>query len=255
MDIQNITAIVSGGASGLGEASVRQLVAGGAKVGILDMDAEKGEKLAAELGDSVLFFQTNITEEEPVTTAIDKTCEKFGTIHAVINCAGISDPVKVIGKKGIMPMEKFNRVVNVNLMGTMNVIRLAAAKLFENAPNDQGERGVIINTASIAAFEGQLGQAAYAASKAAIVGLTLPLAREFADIGIRVVTIAPGLFKTPMMEGLPEKVQTALGEMVPFPRRLGHPVEFANMAMEIVRNPMINGETIRLDAALRMSGK
>ena len=255
MEFKNKVAIVTGGASGLGEACVRRFALAGAKIGILDVDEEKGNRLAAELGVQAIYCRTDVTSEKSVQAAIDRTLEEFGGIQVVINCAGVGIPAKVLGKSGPMALEHFTRVVQINLVGTLNVIRLAAAKIVTNTPNADGEKGVVINTASAAAFDGQIGQAAYSASKAGVVGMTLPIAREFADYGIRVMTIAPGLFKTPMLESLPEKVQTALGQMVPFPKRLGKPSEFARLAADIVNNPMLNGETIRLDGAIRMAAK
>ncbi len=256
MDIQQCTAVVSGGASGLGEAVVRFLTAKGGKAAILDFDSEKGEKLSAELGDSVIFCQTDVTDEVSVQEAIQETVKSFGGIHAAVNCAGVVSPRKVIGKDGSpMPIDFFNKVIQINLIGTMNIIRLSAVEMLKNTPTQDGEKGVFVNVSSAAAFEGQTGQAAYSASKAAIVGMTLPLAREFSDHGIRFATIAPGLFMTPMVSGLPEKAQDALAQMMPFPKRLGKPEEFAMLAGQIIENPMMNGETIRLDAALRMAAK
>ena len=255
MEFKNKVAIVTGGASGLGEACARRSALAGAKIGILDVDEEKGNRLAAELGVQAIYCRTDVTSEKSVQAAIDRTLEEFGGIQVVINCAGVGIPAKVLGKSGPMALEHFTRVVQINLVGTLNVIRLAAAKIVTNTPNADGEKGVVINTASAAAFDGQIGQAAYSASKAGVVGMTLPIAREFADYGIRVMTIAPGLFKTPMLESLPGKVQTALGQMVPFPKRLGKPSEFARLAADIVKNPMLNGETIRLDGAIRMAAK
>lgn len=255
MDIKDIVVVVTGGASGLGEACVRVLVKDGAKVSILDFDEERGKEVASDVGDAVIFCSTDITDEKSVKDAVDKTMKSFGAIHVVINCAGVGTPAKVLGKEGPISMDHFNRVVQINLMGTMNVIRLAAEKMVENTPNEDGEKGVIINTASAAAFEGQIGQAAYSASKAGVVGMTLPIAREFADYGIRVVTIAPGLFKTPMLAGLPEDVRESLGKMIPFPKRLGKPIEFAMLAQHIIENPMLNGGVIRLDGAIRMAAK
>ena len=255
MDTKDIVAVVTGGASGLGEACVRVLVKDGAKVSILDFDEERGKEVASDVGDAVIFCSTDITDEKSVKDAVDKTMKSFGAIHVVINCAGVGTPAKVLGKEGPISMDHFNRVVQINLMGTMNVIRLAAEKMVENTPNEDGEKGVIINTASAAAFEGQIGQAAYSASKAGVVGMTLPIAREFADYGIRVVTIAPGLFKTPMLSGLPEDVRESLGKMIPFPKRLGKPIEFAMLAQHIIENPMLNGGVIRLDGAIRMAAK
>lgn len=248
-------AIVTGGASGLGEATVKNLVERGANVAILDIENERGEKIVSELGDAAIFCRTDVTDEKSVQAAIDRTMDSFGAIHVAINCAGILSPAKVIGKEGPMPIDRFNRVLQVNVVGTMNVIRLAAEKMIKNIPNEEGERGVIINTSSTAAFEGQIGQAAYSASKAAIVGMTLTIAREFAEYGIRVVTIAPSLFETPMIAGLPEKVKEAIIETTLFPKRLGKPSEFARLVGHIIENPMLNGETIRLDGALRMAAK
>ena len=255
MEIKNCVAIVTGGASGLGEACVRNLVTNGAKVSIFDFAEERARKICSELGDAVLFCNTDVTDEKTVKTAVDQTTDSFGKIDLAINCAGVGTPAKVIGKEGPMSMDQFNKVLQINLVGTMHVMRLAAEKMLKNTPNEDGERGVIINTASIAAFEGQIGQAAYSASKAGVVGMTLPIAREFADYGIRVVTIAPGIFETPMLAGLPEKAREALYKMVPFPSRLGKPSEFALLVKQIIENPMLNACTIRLDAALRMAGK
>ena len=255
MKIREITCLITGGASGLGEACAGNFAKEGAKVSILDFAEERGKNVTAALGDSAIFCMTDVTDEKSVQAAVDKTMESFGAIHVVINCAGVGTPAKVIDKEGPISMEHFNRVVQINLMGTMNVIRLAAEKMVANTPNEDGEKGVIINTASAAAFEGQIGQAAYAASKAGVVGMTLPIAREFADYGIRVMTIAPGLFETPMLAGLPEKAKEALNKMMPFPKRLGKPSEFSMLVRHIVENPMLNGSIIRLDAALRMAAK
>jgi len=255
MDTENVMAVVTGGASGLGEACVRDLLEHGAKVAIFDFAEERGEKVAAELGDAVIFCMTDVTDEKSVQASVDKTVDAFGAIHVAINCAGVGTPAKVLGKEGPMPMDHFNKVVQINLMGTMNVVRLAAEKMVKNIPNEDGEKGVVINTASAAAFEGQIGQAAYSASKAGVVGMTLPIAREFADYGIRIMTIVPGLFETPMLAGLPEKAKEALNKMMPFPKRLGKPFEFAQLARQIIENPMLNGSIIRLDAALRMAAK
>jgi len=255
MELKGKTVIVTGGASGLGAACARRFALQGANIGILDVDEEKGNRLAADLGVQAIYCRTDVTSEKSVQAAVDKTVEKFGGIQVVINCAGVGTAAKVLGKNGPMALEHFNRVVQINLVGTLNVIRLAAAKIVVNTPNADGEKGVVINTASAAAFDGQIGQAAYSASKAGVVGMTLPIAREFADYGIRVMTIAPGLFRTPMLKSLPEKVQAALGQMVPFPKRLGKPSEFARLAEDIVKNPMLNGETIRLDGAIRMAAK
>jgi 3-hydroxyacyl-CoA dehydrogenase / 3-hydroxy-2-methylbutyryl-CoA dehydrogenase len=253
--VSDCIAVVTGGASGLGEACVRELAGAGAKVAIFDLAVDRGEKLAAELGDRIVFARADVTSDESVQDAIGKTVAAFGGLNAVINCAGIGVACKALTKKGPMPLAEFNRVVQINLVGTFNVIRLALAQMVKNTPNDQGERGVIINTASAAAFDGQVGQPAYSASKAGVVGMTLPLARECADYGVRVMTIAPGLFNTPMLALLPEAVREALGKMVPFPQRLGQPSEYAMLARHIIENPMLNGEVIRLDGAIRMAPK
>lgn len=255
MDIKNSVAVVTGGASGLGEAVVRSFAAQGAKVAAFDLAEEAGAKLAGELGDQVIFIKTNVVDEESVQNAINMVEEKFGGIHTVVNCAGIVIAQKVLGKKGPRPLENFHKVIQVNLVGTFNVIRLAVEKMAKNVPNQGGERGVIINTASVAAYEGQIGQAAYSASKGGIVSMILPLARELADYGIRVVGIAPGLFETPMFNSLPESAREALGKMTPFPPRLGRSSEFAALVKDIVCNPMLNGTTIRIDGAIRMQPK
>ena len=255
MDVKDVKAVVTGGASGLGEACVRMLAGAGAKAAIFDMAVERGEKLAAELGDHAIFANTDVTSDESVQAAIKKAVAVFGNINVAINCAGVGDPGKVLSKKGPMSLGFFNRVVQINLIGTFNVIRLAVEQMVKNTQGTDGETGVIINTASIAAFDGQIGQAAYGASKAGVVGLTLPVARECADYGIRVVTIAPGLFDTPMLAQLPPDIKDALGKRVPFPRRLGNPAEYAKLARHIIENRMLNGEVIRLDGALRMAAK
>jgi len=255
MDISGKSVLITGGASGLGEATARHLASMGAKVAILDMDEKRGPQVAAEIGKNALFLKTDVTDEASVAAAVDQAVAAFGGVHAAVNCAGVATPGKVLSKRGPLPMAVFERVVAINLFGTMNVIRLAAAKMMNNEPGPDGEKGVIINTASVAAFEGQVGQAAYTASKAAVAGLTLPVAREFADYGIRVVTIAPGLFETPMLLGLPEKARESLAQMMPFPKRLGKPDEYARLTAHILENVMINGETIRLDAAIRMAAR
>jgi NAD(P)-dependent dehydrogenase (short-subunit alcohol dehydrogenase family) len=255
MEIKDCVTVVTGGASGLGEATVRDMLKHGGKVVIFDFDEKRGKEVSSELGDSVIFCKTDVTDEKSVQAAVDKTLEAFGALHIAVNCAGVGTPAKILGKDGPVPIDSFNKVVQINLMGTVNVIRLAAEKMVKNTPNEDGEKGVVINTASAAAFEGQIGQAAYSASKAGIVGMTLPIAREFADYGIRVMTIAPGLFETPMLAGLPEKAKEALNKMMPFPKRLGKPFEFALLVRQIVENPMLNGSVIRLDAALRMAAK
>lgn len=239
----------------MGEACVRAIVAGGGKAAIYDLQAERAEKLISELGSNVIFASTDVTSDESVQAAVSKTVAAFGGINVAINCAGVGDPAKLLSKKGPMPLSFFNRVVQINLVGTFNVIRLAVEQMVKNTPNADGEKGVIINTASAAAFDGQVGQPAYSASKAGVVGMTLPLARECADYGIRVMTIAPGLFNTPMLAILPEAAREALGKMVPFPPRLGDPSEYAMLCRHIIENPMLNGEVIRLDGAIRMAAK
>ncbi len=255
MDIEGSVFIVSGGASGLGAAAVRQLVHGGAQVVIADLNELAGQTLKNELGHAVRFVRTDVTSEADVATAVGIATEAFGALHGAVNCAGIVVGEKVLGKDGPHDLGRFMRCLQVNVVGSFNLLRLAAARIATQTPNADGERGVIINTASIAAYDGQIGQAAYAASKGAVVGMTLPIARELARSGIRVVTIAPGIFETPMMEGLPKDVQEALGRGVPFPPRLGRPAEFARLVQHIVENAMLNGETIRLDGALRMAPK
>ena len=255
MKISDCAAVVTGGASGLGEACVRAIAAGGGKAAIFDLQADRAGKLVSELGSNVIFANTDVTNDESVQAAIAKTMAAFGKINVAINCAGIGDPGKVLSKKGPMPLSHFNRVVQINLVGTFNVIRLAVEQMVKNTPNENGEKGVIINTASAAAFDGQIGQPAYSASKAGVVGMTLPLARECADYGVRVMTIAPGLFNTPMLAILPEAAREALGKMVPFPPRLGDPSEYAMLCLHIIANPMLNGEVIRLDGAIRMAAK
>ena len=255
MIIKDVVAVITGGASGLGEGTARLLVASGARVALLDLNDEKGVSLASELGPSAIFCKADITDGKSTQAAIDKTMEAFGAIHVNVNCAGVGAGVKVLSKRGPMDMSIFSKVVNINLMGTMNTLRLAAEKMMANKPNADGERGVVINTASAAAFDGQIGQAPYSASKAAIVGMTLPIAREFADYGIRVMTIAPGLFDTPLMDTLPPDIKESLGKSVPFPRRLGQPSEYAGLVKHIIENTMLNGETIRLDGSLRMAAR
>ena len=255
MKISESIAIVTGGASGLGEATVRQIIQAGGKAAILDVSDERGQSLVQELGERSMFIRTDVTSEEDVSRAIHKAVESFGTINAVVNCAGIGIASKVISRKGIHALDTFSKVISINLIGTFNVIRLASEHMSKNEPSELGERGVIINTASVAAFEGQIGQAAYSASKGGVVGMTLPIARELASYGIRVMTIAPGLFHTPMFESLPEEAVESLGKMVPFPKRLGSPAEYAQLVESILTNPMLNGETIRLDGAIRMQPK
>lgn len=253
MDIQNRVAIVTGGASGLGLATVTRLLEKGARVVIFDLNEELAKKATQEFGDNVTYQIVNVTNEESVIKAIQHAVEKLGSIHICVNCAGIAPPQKVVGKSGVMPLENFKKVIDINLIGTFNTLRLAAAEMTKNDINEEStERGVIINTASIAAFEGQMGQAAYSASKAGIVGMTLPIARDLSSFGIRINAIAPGLFHTPMAEGLGEKVIERLESLVEFPKRLGRPEEFANLVVFMIENEYINGEVIRLDGAIRM---
>lgn len=253
MQIAKHVFLVTGGASGLGAATARLLVRAGASVVIADTNRAAGEALAAELGANARFALTDVTSEHDAQAAIDLALEAFGHLHALVNCAGIAPSEKIVGREGPHRLDAFAKAVNINLVGTFNMIRLAAAAIANEAPGADGERGVIINSASIAAFEGQIGQAAYAASKGGVVALTLPAARELARFGIRVVTIAPGVFETPMVAGFSPEVQEALGKSVPFPARLGQPVEFAALVKHICENTMLNGETIRLDGALRMA--
>jgi NAD(P)-dependent dehydrogenase (short-subunit alcohol dehydrogenase family) len=255
MDIKDVVALVTGGASGLGETCILELVKKGARAVIVDFDSEKGEKLAANIGANAIFVKTDVTSETDVRQAVQKSVEAFGKINVLVNCAGVVNPGKIIGRKGPMPLEAFNKVLQINLVGAFNVIRLAVEQMMSNTPGEDGEKGVIINSASIAAFEGQIGQAAYSASKAGIVGMTLPIAREISDYGIRMVTIAPGIFETPMMAGLPPAVKEDMAKTVPFPKRLGKPLEFAKMVLHIIDNIMLNGCCIRLDGALRMPQK
>ncbi|WP_110519510.1 3-hydroxyacyl-CoA dehydrogenase [Herpetosiphon llansteffanensis] len=255
MEIQGLSVVVTGGASGLGGATVRRLHSAGAKVVIADRNAEVGTALANELGANAQFVACDVTDEASLAAALDQAIAINGCLQAVISCAGVGSAEKILGRNGVHSLESFNRVMQVNLNGVFNALRLGAERISQNEPNAAGERGVIINTASIAAFDGQIGQVAYSASKGAIVGLTLPAARELARHGIRVMTIAPGTFDTPLLAGLPEPARQTLAAQVPFPPRLGDPAEFAMLAQHILENPMLNGETIRLDGALRMGYK
>ncbi|XP_044270448.1 3-hydroxyacyl-CoA dehydrogenase type-2 isoform X2 [Tribolium madens] len=253
--LKNAVTLVTGGASGLGKATVERLVQQGSRVVLCDLQSSKGQEVAKTLGeDKVLFAPVNVTSESDVKSALDLAKQKFGKLDNVVNCAGIGVAFKTynFNKKIAHGLEDFTKVININTIGTFNVIRLAVGLIGENQPNERGERGVVINTASVAAYEGQMGQAAYSASKGAIVGMTLPIARDLASQAIRVVTIAPGLFKTPLFSALPDKVVRFLEKSVPFPSRLGDPAEFAHLVQCIIENPMLNGETIRLDGALRM---
>jgi NAD(P)-dependent dehydrogenase (short-subunit alcohol dehydrogenase family) len=253
MQLDGAVAFITGGASGLGEATLRQVVAGGARAVFLDLNDDRGQAVANDLGEAVRYVRADVSKEDEVQAAINSAVDAFGTIHIVVNCAGIGGPKRVLGKEGPMPLEHFSRIITVNLIGSFNVIRLAGAVIAQNEPDSSGERGVVINTASVAAYDGQIGQAAYSASKGGIVGMTLPIAREFARFGIRVMTIAPGIFDTPMLAALPEKARESLGQQVPFPSRLGQPSEYARLAQHIIENPMLNGEVIRLDGAIRMA--
>ncbi|MEV6063136.1 3-hydroxyacyl-CoA dehydrogenase [Nocardia asteroides] len=251
MDFTNASAVVTGGASGLGLATVRELHAAGAKVVIIDLASSNGATIAKELGDGAAFAPADVTDEAAVAAALD-VAGSLAPLRIAVNCAGIGNAIKTVGKSGAFPLAAFTKVINVNLIGTFNVIRLAAERMAATEPVGE-ERGVIVNTASVAAYDGQIGQAAYSASKGGIVGMTLPIARDLSGLKIRVNTIAPGLFRTPLFETLPEEAIDSLGAQVPHPSRLGHPTEFAALARHIVENPMLNGETIRLDGAIRMA--
>jgi 3-hydroxyacyl-CoA dehydrogenase / 3-hydroxy-2-methylbutyryl-CoA dehydrogenase len=252
MKVEGAGALVAGGASGLGAATVRALHEAGASVVIADLNAELGEGLASELGERASFAPTDVTDPDAVSAAVEAAAGLAGGLRISVCCAGVGWAGRVAGKQGPHDLEIYAKVIGVNLIGTFNVLRLVCAAMSSNEPGDDGERGVCVNTASIAAFDGQIGQTAYASSKAGVVGLTLPAARDMAGRGVRVATIAPGTFDTPMLAALPQERRDALGAEIPFPSRLGQPTEYASLALEIVRNPMINGETIRLDGALRM---
>jgi NAD(P)-dependent dehydrogenase (short-subunit alcohol dehydrogenase family) len=251
MDLRNTVALVTGGGSGLGEATARELHSGGAKIAVLDLPSSPGQKVADSLDG--IFVAADVASDKEVTDAVAKVVAKFSTVHIAINCAGIGRAMRTITKEGPHSLDLFKKVLDVNLSGTFNVIRVAAAQMAKNQPNADGERGVIVNTASVAAFDGQIGQAAYSASKGGVVGMTLPIARDLSSMGIRVCTIAPGTFETPMLGGLPDPARKALAAAIPFPQRLGQPREYAALARHIIENAMLNGETIRLDGALRMA--
>lgn len=251
MRLEGKTAVVTGGASGLGAACVRMLAANGARAVILDVNAQAGESLAAELGGAVRFAATDVADEAGVQQALDAA----RPLHVAINCAGVAPAQRTVGREGPASLEWFVNVIRINLVGAFNVARLAAFAMSTNTPDEEGERGVIINTASVAAFDGQIGQTAYAASKAGIAGLTLPMARDLCKLGIRVMTIAPGIFDTPLLGKMPEEVRASLGAQAPFPPRLGRPEEYAALARHIIENTMLNGEVIRLDGAIRMAPK
>ena len=252
MELRTVKAVVTGGASGLGRATAERLVAAGATVALLDRPASPGAETAKALGERAIFTAADVTSADEVSAALQIAGDRLGGVNVLVNCAGIGTAMKTVGKSGPAKLEEFTRVIQVNLIGTFNCIRLTAALMAKNTPGAEGERGVVINTASVAAFDGQIGQAAYSASKGGIVGMTLPIARDLAELGIRVCTIAPGLFDTPLLAGLPEAARTSLGKQVPFPPRLGRPAEYAALAAHIIENPMLNGETIRLDGAIRM---
>lgn len=252
MDLATAKAVISGGASGLGLATAKRVIDAGGYAALLDVNIEQGEAGAAALGERAIFVQTDVSNEEAVRAAMQSANKFMGGITLAVNCAGVATAGRTLGRDGPWPSENFNRVIQINLIGSYNVTKEAAAFMQLNDPNEDGERGVVISTASIAAFEGQIGQAAYSASKGGIVAMMLPLAREFAQFGIRVNTIAPGIFKTPMIAGMPEEVQESLGKQIPFPQRLGKPEEYADTAAFIYSTAMINGETIRVDGAIRM---
>ncbi|HEY7602425.1 MAG TPA: 3-hydroxyacyl-CoA dehydrogenase [Methylomirabilota bacterium] len=253
MNINGSTFLVTGGASGLGRATVERLLAHGGRVAILDLARSAGAQVAADLGAHALFAPCDVTSADEVGAAMDAAAAKFGAIHGLVNCAGVAIAEKTHGKRGAHDLGSFTFVIQVNLIGTFNCIRLAAVRMAQNTPNAEGERGVVVNTASVAAFDGQVGQAAYSASKGGIVGMTLPIARDLAEVGVRVCTIAPGLFDTPLMGMLPEPARQSLARQVPFPSRLGRPAEYAALACHIIENAMLNAETIRLDGAIRMA--
>ncbi|MGB6310246.1 MAG: SDR family NAD(P)-dependent oxidoreductase [Steroidobacteraceae bacterium] len=255
MHIKESHAVVTGGASGLGLAVATRIVQAGGKVTLLDVNETQGAAAAASLGERAAFIATDVSNESAVDAAIERARERMGSINTAVNCAGIATPARLIGKQGVMPGAFFRKMIDINLVGTVLVAKAAAAAMQRNAPNAQGERGVIVMTASVAAFDGQIGQVAYSASKGAIVGMTLPMARELASSGIRVMTVAPGLFATPMMKGLPQEAQDSLGKQTPFPPRLGEPDEYAALVGQIIENVMLNGETIRLDGAVRMQAR
>lgn len=255
MQISGRTFLVTGGASGLGAATARMLTAESGNVTVMDLNAAQGEALVRELGPKARFIAGSVTEEAAVKAAVDLTVTTFGGLHGAVNCAGVAPGERVLGKTGPHALESFSRTIQINLVGTFNVLRLAAAAIAQGEPGESGERGVIINTASVAAFDGQIGQAAYSASKAGVVGMALPIARELARFGVRVMTIAPGIFETPMLMGMSDEIRASLGAQVPFPSRLGRPDEYAALARHIIENQMLNGEVIRLDGAIRMSAK
>ena len=255
MQIKDHSFLIPGGASGLGAATARQLVDGGGSVVLADLNAAAGAAFAKSLGARARFVATDVTNEAQVQRAVDTAVQTFGALHGLINCAGVAPAERVLGRNGPHALDAFSRVININLVGSFNVLRLAAQAMTANTPSADGERGIIINTASVAAFEGQIGQAAYSASKAGVAAMALPIARELTRFGIRVMTIAPGIFDTPMLAAMPEDVRVSLGAQVPFPSRLGKPEEYARLAVFIIENAMLNAETIRLDGAIRMAAR
>lgn len=255
MKLHEIRAVITGGASGLGNAVAQRLISAGAQVVLIDVDETTGIAAAKALGAAARFRRVNVTDEAAVNDAIDTARAAMGSINLAVNCAGINQPRRLVNKEGAMPGELFRKTIEVNLIGTLLVAKAAAAAMQSNTPSEEGERGVIVMTASVAAFDGQIGQVAYSASKGGIVGMTLPMARDLSALGVRVMTIAPGIFKTPMIAALPQDAQDSLGRQVPFPPRLGHPAEYASLVAHICENIMLNGETIRLDGAIRMTPK
>ena len=255
MQLNGCAVVVTGGASGLGLATVEMIVSAGGHAVIVDLNDGAGTTAADRLGEQVRFVRADVTNDDDMQRAVDMTVLEYGAVHGLVCAAGIAAAERVLQKDGVLPLERFTRIISVNLIGTFNAVRLAAAAMVSNPPNEGGERGVIVTTASVAAFDGQIGQVAYSASKGGIVAMTLPLAREFARIGVRLMTIAPGTFDTPLMAGLPEAARQSLAQQVPFPSRLGRPAEYAGLVRHIFENEMLNGEVVRLDGAIRMAPK
>ena len=256
MKLEDKVAVITGGASGLGRATAEMVIDQGGRVAIFDLNADLGSRTATELGENARAYKVDVADEDSVQAAVDSVMADFGAIHVNVNCAGIGAAARTLGREAPMPLDWFTGIVRINLVGTFNTLRLCAWEMQKNEPvNEDGERGAIVNTASVAAFDGQIGQAGYSASKAGVVGMTLPVARDLSRSGVRLCTIAPGIFETPMMAGAPDRVRDPLIEMVQFPKRLGNAVEFALLARQIIENPYLNGETIRLDAGIRMAPK
>lgn len=255
MQVQDSVFVVTGGSSGLGAATARMIVKSGGKVALVDINGTAGKAMQAELGCEACFIETDITNENSVKACIEATVKTFGNLHGLVNCAGIGPAERIMSRNGLHQLSSFRQVIEVNLIGTFNMLRFAADQMSKNTQDADDERGIIVNTASVAAFDGQIGQTAYAASKGGVVAMTLPLARELARSNIRVITIAPGIFETPMLLGLPQEVQDSLGRTIPFPPRLGRPSEYAALVRQIIENPYLNGEVIRLDGALRMAAR